>query len=56
MFRCQKCKKVSKPREKAEKEVVEIREREYKNEIGEMIGVGTEIVKELWICAACKKG
>lgn len=54
MFKCQECGKYSKPREKAEKKIVEIREKEYTNEFGDVIGKGTEIVKEITVCGSCK--
>lgn len=45
MFKCEQCKKVSQPCEKAHKKVVQTRTTP---------NFGTEIVKELTVCAGCK--
>jgi len=48
MFTCQKCKKGSKPYEKAFKQVVQTRKKIYPE--GQE---GSEIVKEITICKTC---
>lgn len=61
MFRCEKCNKISKPREKMHKVITETREKVYENKIktknGESIKetFGTEIVKEISLCENCYK-
>lgn len=63
MFKCFKCGKITLPREKASKIVLETREVEYTNKRRtkkgkEIIKVsnGTEIVREEVICQKCKEG
>jgi hypothetical protein len=52
MFKCDSCKKVSARGEKANKVVVETREREYQHD--NTISKGSEIVKEITVCKKCK--
>lgn len=59
MFRCEKCKKVTEPREKQTKIVVLKRPRtyefisRYKNRNHTSISYGTEIIKEISVCERC---
>jgi hypothetical protein len=56
MFRCQQCNRLSAPRERSCKVVIETRPKEYYEEIrGRMhlVGVGREIVKEVMMCRGC---
>ena len=56
MFRCQQCNRLSEPRERSCKVVMETRKKEYYEEIrGRMhlVGVGREIVKEVMMCRGC---
>jgi len=67
MFRCEKCQKVSEPREVSHKVVTETREveypyREYANKKDVLFdprgtddpgGVGHETVKEITVCGEC---
>ena len=56
MFRCQQCNRLSAPRERSRKVVMETRPKEYYEEIrGRMhlVGVGREIVKEAVLCRGC---
>jgi hypothetical protein len=59
MFKCETCKKVSRPGEKLHKHIVKTRNVTYYNDIGEgrerrrFESTGTEIVKEVNICTEC---
>lgn len=53
MFKCEKCKKVSKSKEKAYKKVIQTRPKEYTNDNGVVIGKGYEAVKEITVCQTC---
>jgi len=58
MFRCKKCGKVSKPREKSVRVVVETRPKDYFTVIGGvqvLLGSGSEIVKEITVCKDCNR-
>jgi len=48
MFKCEKCKRQSEPKEKAHKLVVQKRGKAYPNG-----SVGWEIVKEIIVCGSC---
>lgn len=47
MFKCQITGKMSRPGDKCNKVVTEVRERVYLNDEGEVVGRGFEIVKEV---------
>jgi hypothetical protein len=49
MFKCPITKKTSRPGEKPVRVIVERRDREYKNDDGQVIGRGWEIVKEIFV-------
>jgi len=49
MYKCQKCGRQSKPKEKQYTKVVETREKYYKEGT-----TGWEIVRELKVCEGCK--
>jgi hypothetical protein len=51
MFKCNKCHKVTKSREKQERVVVEKRDKEYWN--GYKTSQGWEIKKEIFVCESC---
>ena len=53
MFRCDKCGKVTKPREKQTKKVIKERDKVYFN--GYKQTTGKEIVKEINFCEKCAK-
>lgn len=53
MFVCEICEKVSAPREKQVHQTVEVRPRVYRDDRGEVIGQGSEIVRERVSCAPC---
>ena len=56
MFKCDKCKRITKAGEKQHKKVVETREKVYINidKYGkEKRTTGTEIVKEINVCERC---
>ena len=53
MFKCDKCGKITKPREKQTKKVVEKRDKIYTN--GDKESTGKEIVKEINLCEECAK-
>ena len=56
MFRCEKCRRITKTNEKQYKKVIKTREKSYKNEntYGKVKETkGTEIVKEINICEKC---
>lgn len=57
MYKCERCNRISNPREKANKIVVEKRQKKYefKNNLGEIIKTtfGWEIVKEITVCNNC---
>ena len=56
MFRCEKCGRITKPNEKQYKQIVQTREKTYKNEdkYGNIkTSKGTEIVKEIKISEKC---
>ena len=59
MYRCQSCKKNSKPGEAQNKRVIETRKKTYENHIrkGKKVitirSEGSEIVKEVAICSGC---
>jgi hypothetical protein len=62
MFKCSCCYKNSKPGESATKRVVETRIKQYpvrknahSNGNDDLGGVGTEIVKEIFLCTECAK-
>ena len=52
MYRC-KCGVVSAPREKQIRQTVEVRPRDYRNDRGEIIGQGSEIVREIVVGKCC---
>jgi len=53
MFRCDNCGGQQLPRTKMQHAVVERRDVDYKNEKGDILGKGWEIVKELALCGEC---
>jgi hypothetical protein len=61
MFRCGKCNRVTAPHEKATMLVVETRDHEHRSftyykrgmELRDNGGAGTQIVKEIRVCASC---
>jgi len=53
MFRCEKCKRVSEPKEKCYRVVRKRRPKIYTN--GEKISFGWEIEKEAVLCKKCAK-
>ncbi len=55
MFRCEKCNKVSMPREKSNKVVIEKRDKTYSYKKGyeERTAHGWEIQKEITVCNEC---
>lgn len=55
MFKCQKCKRTTRPNESMRKVVTKLRPKTYVNVIGdkEKISTGTEIVEELQVCERC---
>lgn len=59
MFKCDKCKQFSKPREEQRRVVLSTREVVYKNTVEtetgpkEKLSTGTEIVKEAKYCIRC---
>ena len=56
MFRCDKCKKITKPGEKQHKKVIQTRKKEYHNEDkwgNDKVSVGYETVKEINLCEKC---
>ena len=55
MFICQQCRRQSDPREPATRVVVDTRNKVYLNHLGEVVGRGTEIVREMIIGTCCAK-
>lgn len=55
MFKCQRCKRTTRPHESMSKVVTKLRPKTYVNVIGdkEKISTGTEIVEELQVCERC---
>ena len=53
MYRCEKCKELTKPNEKQRLVVTSRRNRVYKDVLGFPIGHGWEIEKESKLCAPC---
>lgn len=55
MFKCEKCKRTTKPYEKMTRQVVTTRNKTYVNNIGdhEKITEGYETVKEISLCEKC---
>lgn len=55
MFKCQRCKRTTRPNESMRKVVTKLRPKTYVNVIGdkEKISTGTEIVEELQVCERC---
>lgn len=55
MFKCQRCKRTTRPNERMRKVVTKLRPKTYVNVIGdkEKISTGTEIVEELQVCERC---
>ncbi len=57
MFECNRCNRITEPKEKSNKIVVEKRDRKYefKNAEGEVVKIkhGWEIVKEITVCNNC---
>lgn len=50
MFRCARCRKVTKPRERMHRVVVETRAMTYRNG-----GTGVEAVREVGLCKGCQR-
>ena len=53
MFKCDRCKKITKSGEKQTKKVIETRNKNYIN--GDKKTTGKEIVKEINLCEKCAK-
>jgi hypothetical protein len=53
MYRCDKCKNVSKPRESMHRVIVQTRDRVYNNADGIEVGRGKETVREIKLDTAC---
>ena len=56
MFRCERCKRITKPGEKQHKKIVQTRQKTYVNidkRGKEKKTIGSEIVKEINICEEC---
>lgn len=53
MFKCEKCGRITEPKEPQTKLVDEVRPVSYLDEHRQVIGRGTEIVKEISVCQPC---
>lgn len=56
MFICGKCRESSQPGERARRLTLAERARTYKDDSGNVVGTGTEIVKEVLVCTPCMTG
>jgi hypothetical protein len=55
MFTCALCLDSSKPGERMTRVVTDTRRKEYRNDVGEVVGVGFEIVREIAVASCCKE-